>query len=114
MLPMTDIAHFAHHDAIEAKEEALARKAQGLPDFDPPAEGVQQVFGDGGGEDGGHGDKDERLAAVRSQAARFAGVQSEAARRGEWGKGGTAFRRPRDQADRLRKNVPYKVRLRSF
>jgi hypothetical protein len=54
----------------------------------------------------------ERAVFAKAQAAKFGKDVKEAGRRGEWGT--DSFARPKDAADRLRKNVPskYKVRRR--
>jgi len=53
----------------------------------------------------------DRAEFAREQAAKFGKNVKEAGRRGEWGNGESAFERPRDMADRLRKNIPYKYKL---
>ncbi|GAA5903523.1 nucleobindin SSP120 [Sporobolomyces salmoneus] len=52
----------------------------------------------------------DRAEFARQQAAKFGKDVKEASRRGEWGTGESAFERPRDAADRLRKNIPYKYK----
>lgn len=42
------------------------------------------------------------------------GAVKEASMRGEWGTGEEGYKRPKTSADKLRKNVPYKVRLKQF
>lgn len=54
----------------------------------------------------------DRAEFARQQAAKFGKDVKEASRRGEWGSGESAFERPRDAADRLRKNIPYKYKVR--
>ncbi|GAA5820062.1 hypothetical protein JCM10212_006422, partial [Sporobolomyces blumeae] len=53
----------------------------------------------------------DRAEFARQQAAKFGKDVKEASRRGEWGSGESAFERPRDSADRLRKNIPYKYKV---
>ncbi|KDE03257.1 hypothetical protein MVLG_06251 [Microbotryum lychnidis-dioicae p1A1 Lamole] len=56
----------------------------------------------------------ERAEFARAQAQKFGRDVKEAGRRGEWGTAGDEggqFRRPKDGADRLRKNVPYKFKM---
>ncbi|GAA6051985.1 hypothetical protein JCM3770_002997 [Rhodotorula araucariae] len=60
----------------------------------------------------------ERAEAARAQAAKFARDLKEAGARGAWaadenGKEQINFGRPKDAADRLRKNIPYKYKVRS-
>ncbi|GAA5973752.1 hypothetical protein JCM21900_006545 [Sporobolomyces salmonicolor] len=52
----------------------------------------------------------ERAEFAKLQAAKFGKDVREATKRGEWGAGQAAFERPRDAADRLRKNIPYKYK----
>ncbi|OAV97622.1 hypothetical protein PTTG_09930 [Puccinia triticina 1-1 BBBD Race 1] len=99
-----DIAHFSHHEELEVKEDELARVAQGLPaDVNTLAYRRQRQR---------HADLDlereRRLDAVRAQAAKYSSFHDEAQRRGSW----AGFKKPVDQADRLRKNIPYKYKLR--
>ncbi|BGO90177.1 hypothetical protein NBRC10512_002570 [Rhodotorula toruloides] len=59
----------------------------------------------------------ERAQFARQQAAKFSKDVREAMKRGEWGSGQGAdnkgsFARPKDAADRLRRNVPYKYKVR--
>ncbi|GAA5898440.1 hypothetical protein JCM5296_000433 [Sporobolomyces johnsonii] len=53
----------------------------------------------------------ERAEFAKLQAAKFGKDVREASKRGEWGAGQGAFERPRDAADRLRKNIPYKYKV---
>ncbi|BGP38669.1 hypothetical protein JCM10450v2_002619 [Rhodotorula kratochvilovae] len=60
----------------------------------------------------------ERAEAARAQAAKFARDMKEASARGAWaadeqGKEQINFGRPKDAADRLRRNIPYKYKVRS-
>ncbi|KAG0144625.1 hypothetical protein CROQUDRAFT_47056 [Cronartium quercuum f. sp. fusiforme G11] len=101
-----DLRHFAHHEEIEAKEDELDRIAQGLPESQQTIAFKVQSAAHAAAEA-------ERLArseAARAQALKYGDLRREAERRGDWGKDGLGFRRPRDQADRLRKNVPYKYK----
>ncbi|MBW0524145.1 hypothetical protein O181_063860 [Austropuccinia psidii MF-1] len=99
-----DIAHFAHHDEIEAKEDEMARLAQGLPPDANTQEYKRQRAS--------HAALDEerrlRLEAIRIRADKYSTIHDEAKRRGNW----AGFKRPVDQADRLRRNVPYKYKIR--
>lgn len=59
----------------------------------------------------------ERAQFARQQAAKFSKDVREAMKRGEWGSGQSgekkgSFARPKDAADRLRRNVPYKYKVR--
>ncbi|TNY24458.1 hypothetical protein DMC30DRAFT_413073 [Rhodotorula diobovata] len=58
----------------------------------------------------------ERAEAARAQAAKFAREAREASARGAWAgedQGAANFGRPKDAADRLRRNVPYKYKVRN-
>jgi hypothetical protein len=111
-----DIKHFANHEKIEAEEEALALKAQGLPadpeieklrgaspdevaaaalGQEPPAK--QAVF------DAAERARLARAAAAQSQANKYRAAAAEASKRGPWSED---FKRPRDKADKLRVGVP--------
>ncbi|ORY88887.1 hypothetical protein BCR35DRAFT_276524 [Leucosporidium creatinivorum] len=133
-----DIEHFMAHEQIEAEEEERIREFQGLPvdeelasaahpndptSPDSTEEGLnavqqQQVLGGAGvvgGEEAGipssaeEQARAERAAFAKAQAAKFGKDVKEASKRGEWGS--DQFGKPRDAADRLRKNVPYKFKL---
>ncbi len=54
----------------------------------------------------------ERAQFARQQAAKFSQDAREARQRGEWGTGQADFARPKDAADRLRRNIPYKYKVR--
>ena len=96
-----DIAHFSHHDEIEVKEDELSRIAQGLPADVNTVEYRRQREEHAALEQ----ERERRLDAVRAQAAKYSTIHDEAQRRGSW----AGFKKPVDQADRLRKNIPYKV-----
>lgn len=53
----------------------------------------------------------ERAQFARQQAAKFSQDAREARKRGEWGTGNADFGRPKDAADRLRRNIPYKYKV---
>lgn len=99
-----DIAHFSHHDEIEVKEDELSRIAQGLPADVNTVEYRRQREEHAALEQ----ERERRLDAVRAQAAKYSTIHDEAQRRGSW----AGFKKPVDQADRLRKNIPYKYKLR--
>jgi len=54
--------------------------------------------------------REDRRAFAEAQAKKFGKNAREASSRGEWGE--NSFARPRDAADRLRKAVPYKYKVR--
>ncbi|GAA5967392.1 hypothetical protein JCM11641_000532 [Rhodosporidiobolus odoratus] len=56
--------------------------------------------------------RQERAAAARAQAEKFSKNAQEAQKRGGWGqKDDMLFARPKDLADKLRSNIPYKFRM---
>ncbi|GAA6002161.1 hypothetical protein JCM10207_003103 [Rhodosporidiobolus poonsookiae] len=57
--------------------------------------------------------RQERASAARAQAEKFAKNRREASARGEWGsQDDMVFAKPKDEADRLRRNIPYKYKMR--
>jgi hypothetical protein len=116
-----DIEHFRQHEHIEAIEEARVREFQGLPAEGGDDSAAQVVLGGEGqpvespvgspriisDEEKARG---ERMAYAIAQAKRFGHETNEANKRGDWGTEGVGFRRPRDNADRLRRGVPYKFK----
>lgn len=53
--------------------------------------------------------REERRAFAEAQAKKFGRSVREAGKRGQWGE--ESFARPKDAADRLRKSVPYKFKM---
>jgi nucleobindin len=115
-----DIEHFSHHAEIELNEDNLLRVAQGLKpldengnEMDMPVKKPKEEYGHALGEEseqhvfqGVYKGEEE----TERQIERFANARNEADRRGAW-KG--AEGRPKDLADRLRKAVPYKYRVKN-
>lgn len=128
------------HEQIEAEEEERVREFQGLPVDDLPVDATRgdnaapaaPVVRGGGAstpETGATAQavfaeqrqpvpvdlnseehaRAERAAFAKAQAAKFSKDVREAKSRGEWG--GDNFGKPKDLADRLRRNVPYKYKL---
>lgn len=110
-----DIKHFQNHAKIEAEEEALALKAQGLP-ADPevekargatPAEvAAAALHQDAPGQVVFEAEEEARQArssAAKAQADRYRAAAAEAKKRGPWS---NDFKRPKDKADKLRVGVP--------
>lgn len=56
--------------------------------------------------------KPQRAAPPEEQdpAVRFANARQEAANHGEWGQGESGYKSPKSPGEKMRKNVPYKVR----
>ncbi|KAH9473232.1 hypothetical protein Pst134EA_000305 [Puccinia striiformis f. sp. tritici] len=98
-----DIRHFSHHEELEIKEDELSRIAQGLPADMNTLEYRRQRQKHSLIED----ERQRRVDAVKAQAAKYSSIHDEAQRRGSW----AGFKKPVDQADRLRKNIPYKYKL---
>ncbi|KAH8921103.1 hypothetical protein BT69DRAFT_1298898 [Atractiella rhizophila] len=91
-----DIAHFTHHEQIELEEENKVRLAQGLDALDK--------------------DGREIKGSAREHTQKILGLKEakqEADRRGSWGTTRGGFGKPKDTADRLRKSVPYKYRVKT-
>ncbi|GAA95796.1 hypothetical protein E5Q_02453 [Mixia osmundae IAM 14324] len=131
-----DLEHFTRHEAIERAEADADLKAQGLPPTDPskpleeqlphdtkldevqPAadQGSQQTFqtSPNGSENAKSGESARRLRAQAAdrQIQKLASDVKEASKRGAYAADGR-FGKPRDAADRMRRNIPYKYRLKS-
>lgn len=98
-----DIEHFSHHEAIEREEARREAKFQGisveeaLAQHDPDAQPKQP--------------KVTRVTPPEKQdpEVRYGGAKEESKGRPEWGSGDEGFKTPKTPAERLRKNVPYKV-----
>jgi hypothetical protein len=98
-----DLEHFAHHEAIEREEARREAKYQGitveeaLAQHDPDAEPKKP--------------KVTRVTPPEKQEPeiRYGGAKEESKNKAEWGSGDEGFKTPKTPAERLRKNVPYKV-----
>ena len=98
-----DIEHFSHHEAIEREEARREAKFQGitveeaLAQHDPDAQPKKP--------------KVTRVTPPEKQdpEVRYGGAKEESKDRPEWGSGDEGFKTPKTPAERLRKNVPYKV-----
>jgi hypothetical protein len=97
------LEHFAHHEAIEREEARREAKFQGitveeaLAQHDPDAQPKKP--------------KVTRVTPPEKQdpEIRYGGAKEESRGRPEWGSGDEGFKTPKTPAERLRKNVPYKV-----
>lgn len=98
-----DLEHFAHHESIEREEARREAKFQGitveeaLAQHDPDAQPKKP--------------KVTRVTPPEKQdpEIRYGGAKEESKGRPEWGSGDEGFKAPKTPAERLRKNVPYKV-----
>ena len=98
-----DIEHFAHHEAIEREEARREAMYQGItveeaiaqhePDTQPQKPKVTRVT----------------PPEKQDPEVRYGGAKEESKNRAEWGAGDEGFKTPKTPAERLRKNVPYKV-----
>ena len=98
-----DIEHFAHHEAIEREEARREAKYQGItveealaqhdPNAQPKKPGVTRVT----------------PPEKQEPELRYGGAKEESRNKAEWGSGDEGFKAPKTPAERLRKNVPYKV-----
>ncbi|KWU44074.1 hypothetical protein RHOSPDRAFT_18556 [Rhodotorula sp. JG-1b] len=120
-----DIEHFMSHETIEHEEEAREREFTGEdPDIAPEdlgstreeAQFVREAVKD----EDQHNPHAEMVSPPPSAkkemprpAAKFSQDAREARQRGEWGTGQADFARPKDAADRLRRNIPYKYKVRN-
>jgi hypothetical protein len=103
-----DIEHFAHHEAIEREEARREAKFQGisleeaLSQHDPDAQPKKPKL--------------TRVTPPEKQdpEVRYGGAKEESKGRPEWGSGEEGFKSPKTPAERLRKNVPYKVNYLCF
>lgn len=107
-----DLEHFARHEQIELEEENKERAYQGLPPFKNIAEAdaarAKEIA-----------EESARVTPPRfsrqpppekqDPVVKFKDVGAEAAAKSDWGEGDDAYMRPKSPADRLRKNLPYKV-----
>lgn len=108
-----------NHAKLEDEEDDKVRAYQGLPaeDGSDPLLVVQgtpetPATPGAGSPTSEETKRQERADYARAQALKFGKSSQEARRRGEWGSGATGgFARPRDMADRLRKDVPYKFKV---
>ena len=99
-----DIEHFSHHEAIEREEARREAKFQGitveeaLAQHDPDAQPKKQP-------------KLTRVPPPEKQEpeVRYGGAKEESKNKAEWGSGDEGFKTPKTPAERLRRNVPYKV-----
>ena len=98
---------FARQEEIEAAEEALVMKAQGLnADGEPLANApTQQTFNDPAAAQQ-EARRQARVNEAKQQAAKYVGLSKEAKSRGTF----EGFKRPKDKADRLRAGVPFKYK----
>lgn len=134
-----DIEHFAMHAAIEKEEEARERRFQGIPDEPlnpsspssneaqtPPADKPeaapdvpipphphddQKAFGvsNAQGSDKSKIPQREVPPEKRPPEQRYGQAANEARTKEEWGQGPDGYKPPRTPADKMRKNLPYKV-----
>lgn len=112
-----DIEHFLSHQKIEDEEDERTREFISDPHSHDQIPLIGEdglalpLSGDGSANNAARiideAARVTRAAKARAQAQQFG---EEADKRGEWGK--ETFARPKDDADRLRKAVPYKFRIR--
>lgn len=133
-----DLEHFAHHEAIERKEaekeaefmgitveEALKQHEHDGEPAPPPTPNDQQApIGDGATppdplDAHPYGDaaaKPNVPKYVRPSAdqhdpiTKFRNAKKDSEAQGEWGQGEAGYKTPNSPAEKMRKNVPYKVR----
>jgi nucleobindin len=113
-----DLEHFSHHDAIEFQEaereaifqgisveEALAQHAEPAPSEEPPADQAKV-------DEPEVSKKFERQIPPEQQdpAIRFRKAKAESEAHGEWGAGESGYKAPNTPSEKMRKNLPYKVK----
>ena len=98
-----DIEHFAHHKAIEREEARREAKYQGIT--------VEEALAQHDHDAEPQKPKVTRVAPPEKQdpEVRHGDAKEESRNRAEWGAGDEGFKTPKTPAERLRKNVPYKV-----
>ncbi|KAG9105179.1 hypothetical protein FRC07_009536 [Ceratobasidium sp. 392] len=104
-----DIEHFAHHEEIERVEEERERKYEGLA-----ADGVHAAEPDKNPESEPEfkpSPKYTYTRAPKDAQVPLDDLKRDAAGKDAWGTGQAGFKRPKEAADRLRKNVPYKYKF---
>ena len=109
-----DIEHFGKHEQIEFEELNKERVYQGLPPFKTPEEAeaarAQEIAAESARAEG----KPLRFARQppperQDPRVKFKDAGAEAEAKPEYGQGEEGYMRPRSAADKLRKNMPYKV-----
>jgi nucleobindin len=108
--------HFAKHDQIELDEENKERAYQGLPPFKNLQEAEAARDQEIAAESARAGGKDAPLRFARQPPPekqdpkiKFKDAGAEAEAKPEYGEGDDGYMRPKSAADKLRKNMPYKV-----
>lgn len=98
-----DIEHFAHHEAIEREEALREAKYQGIT--------VEEAIAQHDPDTQPQNPKVTRVTPPEKQEPeiRYGGAKEESKNKAEWGAGDEGFKTPKTPAERLRKNVPYKV-----
>jgi hypothetical protein len=98
-----DIEHFAHHAAIEREEARREATYQGIT--------VEEALAQHEPDAQAQKPKLTRVTPPEKQdpEVRYGGAKEESRNRAEWGSGDEGFKTPKTPAERLRKNVPYKV-----
>lgn len=116
-----DIEHFSHHERIERQETERESKFTGVSveeleaaqaQVEAEAETAKQM-NDAPQSDQQHGTGKPPVIRVpppekQDPAVRYAGEKPHDE---EWGAGERGYKPPRDASDRMRRNVPYKVRF---
>ena len=98
-----DLEHFAHHEAIEREEARREAAYQGIT--------VEEALAQHDPETQPKTQKITRFTPPEKQEpdAKYVGAKEESRNKPEWGSGDDGFKSPKTAAERLRKNVPYKV-----
>lgn len=91
------------HEAIELEEENKERRYKGMPEI----KSLKDVRPEGS--DGQRPNTRETPPEKQPPSVKYKGAPEQAKEKPEWGEGEAGYKRPKNAADKLRKNMPYKV-----
>jgi nucleobindin len=124
------LEHFAQHEAIERKEAEKEAAFAGLSveevlqahehdgEMPPPAQSQVPLQDGMGSPVNPHDDQGERLAPKYTRVprpekadpvAKYINAKKEGQAQGDWGEGTGGYKSPKNPADKMRKNIPYKA-----
>ncbi|KAG9047300.1 hypothetical protein FS842_000674 [Serendipita sp. 407] len=108
-----DFEHFAQHEKIELDEINKERAYQGLPPFknlkEADAARDKEIAEDEAASRVPPRFSRQQPPEKQDPKVKYKDVGSEANSKPEWGEGEEGYMRPKNPADKLRKNMPYKV-----
>jgi hypothetical protein len=108
-----DLEHFAHHEEIERKEAVKEAAYQGITVEEALASHEEHAEAPLAAE-GAAKPKVTRVTPPEKQdpSVKFNSAKAEAEKKGEWGSGSEGYKPPTKPGDKMRKNLPYKYKLR--